>query len=162
MRDILIPSPMKEKKFTPRPGQVDFTNIRYAPVINCVLKYNDKILLVQRNKNMRLYPGYWNGISGFLDDHKSIEQKVYEELREEVGLTKKQVISIQMGTILEQEAPKYKKTWIVHPILVKVNTDKIRLDWEAQNHTWITLKEAQKLNLMPGFDETLKVVGKLK
>ena len=37
------------KKFQPKPGQVDFTNIRYAPVANCVLFNEGKILLVKRS-----------------------------------------------------------------------------------------------------------------
>ena len=65
----------KSRKFVPAPGQTDFTNIRFAPVINCVLKYKNKILLVQRSKELRLYPDYWNGISGFLDDDKSLNDK---------------------------------------------------------------------------------------
>ena len=153
---------MKEKKFVLRPGQVDFTNIRFAPVLNCVVMHRDKILLVQRNKHMRLYPGYWNGISGFLDDHKSFAQKVYEELREELGLSKKHILSIQLGRILHQDAPKYKKTWIVHPVLVTVDTDKIKLDWEAEGYTWITPSEAKKLDLLPGFEITLKEALRLK
>ena len=153
---------MSEKKFVPKPGQVDFTNVRWCPVLNCVVMYEGKILLVQRNKNMRLYPGYWNGISGFLDDHKSLEQKVCEELREELGISKKHILSIQLARILNQDAPKYKKTWIVHPVLVKVDTDKIKLDWEAQNYRWVKPSEAKKMNLMPGFDETLKEALKLR
>jgi len=153
---------MSEKKFIPKPGQADFTNIRWAPVLNCVVMFERKILLVQRNKTMRLYPNYWNGISGFLDDNKSLSQKVHEELREELGMSKKHILSIQLGKILNQEAPKYKKTWIVHPVLVQVDTDKVKLDWEAQNHTWIKPNEAKKLNLMPGFEDALKEALKMK
>ena len=75
-----------EKKFTPKPGQVDYTNIRRAPVINCVLRYGDKILLVKRSAELRLYPNYWNGISGFLDDDRSVLEKVKDEIREETGI----------------------------------------------------------------------------
>ena len=57
---------------------------------------------------------------------------------------------MRFGEIFHQEAPKYKKTWIVHPIVVKVKTDKIRLDWEAQGYKWVTPSEAKKLKLMPG------------
>lgn len=146
----------KEKKFKPRKGQTDFTNIRWAPVLNCVLKYKNTILLVQRNKDMKLYPGYWNGISGFLDDNKGLEEKVYEELKEEIGLGKKAVVSIKLGQIFDQDEPKYKKTWIVHPVLVKVNTDKVKLDWEAQNYKWMSIKEAKKLKLLPGFEKVLE------
>ena len=150
----------KESKFKPRPGQVDFTNIRWAPVVNCVLKYKDKILLVQRNKSMKLYPEYWNGISGFLDDNKSLEEKVFEELKEEVGLVEKDVLSIKPGQVFDQDAPDYNKTWIVHPVLVNVKSDQIKLDWEAQNYKWLKLSEVKKLKLLPDFDEVLKVLFK--
>lgn len=115
----------KEKVFHPRPGQVDFTNVRWAPVVNCVVKYKQKILLVERSASLRLYPGYWNGISGFLDDQKNLEEKIYEELREELGIAKKHILSIRPGQVFDQEEPKYKKTWIVHPVLVTVDTDSV-------------------------------------
>jgi ADP-ribose pyrophosphatase YjhB (NUDIX family) len=146
---------MKEKKFKPKPGQTDFTDIRWAPVINCVVQYKDKILLVQRSESLRLYPGYWNGISGFLDDNKGLEEKVYEELKEEIGMKKGDVVSIILGTIFDQEEYQYKKTWIVHPVLVTVNTDKVKLDWEAKNFKWVKREGALKMKLLPGFDEVL-------
>lgn len=143
-------------KFKPKPNQVDYTNARWAPVINCVVKYKDKILLVQRSNNLNLYPGYWNGISGFLDDNRSLEEKVKEELQEEVGIEQENIISIRLGEIFHENAPKYKKTWIVHPVLVEVAIDKIKLDWEAQNYQWVTLKEVKNFNLLPGFDRVLE------
>jgi 8-oxo-dGTP pyrophosphatase MutT (NUDIX family) len=143
-------------KFKPSPDQVDFTNVRWAPVINCVLKYQDKILVVQRSKTLNFYPGYWNGISGFLDDQKSLAEKVFEELREETGIDKEEVTRIRLGEIFDQEEPKYHKTWIVHPVLVEVKTDRIQLDWEGKNYQWLTLAETMKLELLPGFDQVLK------
>jgi isopentenyldiphosphate isomerase len=153
---------MKEKKFVPKLGQVDFTNIRWAPVLNCVVMFQDQMLLVQRSSGMRLYPGYWNGISGFLDDKKSLEQKVEEELREELGISKKHILSIKLGRIMHQDAPKYKKTWIVHPVLVKIDTDKVNIDWEAQNFKWLKPSQTKKLKLLPGFEEVIQEVLKLR
>lgn len=150
---------MKKTKFKLKPGQVDYTNTRWAPVMNCVVKYGDKILVVQRSKELNFYPGYWNGISGFLDDKRSFEQKVKDELREELGIPSKEVKKIRLGEIFHQEAPKYKKTWIVHPVLVEVSTDKIKLDWEARNYKWIKVNEAKKLKLLPGFDQVLEKVS---
>jgi 8-oxo-dGTP pyrophosphatase MutT (NUDIX family) len=77
------------KKWKPRHGQMDYSKARWAPVINCVLRYKGKILVVQRSESLNFYPGYWNGISGFLDDQKSLKEKVLEELREELGISKK-------------------------------------------------------------------------
>ena len=152
----------KEKIFTARPGQVDYTNIRWAPVVNCVvMNPKGEILVVERNKNMRLYPGRWNGISGFLDDAKSLKEKVVEELREELGIKARDIISIRPGEIFDQEAPKYKKTWIVHPVLVKVKSVGISLDWEATRYNWVTLARAKKLKLLPGFNIVLKNITKI-
>ena len=116
------------KKFKPKPGQIDFTHARWAPVINCILKFQEKILVVQRSKELNFYPGYWNGISGFLDDQRSLKEKVIDEIGEELGLPKNKIKSIKFGEIFDQEAPKYKKTWIVHPVLVEISTNKIKLD----------------------------------
>jgi isopentenyldiphosphate isomerase len=141
--------------FKPKTGQIDYTNARWAPVINCVLRFDGKILLVQRSGELNFYPSYWNGISGFLDDQKSLNQKVFEELKEELGIPRAKIKKIQLGEIFDQEEPKYKKTWIVHPVLVDVKTNKIKLDWEAKNYKWLTLSEAEKLKLLPGFDKVL-------
>lgn len=153
---------MKEPKFKPKLGQVDFTDIRWAPVINCVLKYGDKFLVVQRSKDLNLYPGYWNGISGFIDDKRSFMQKVKDEIREETGISGKNIKSIKLGEIFHQESPKYRKIWIVHPVLAEVKTEKIKLDWEAKNYKWIKISEAKKLKLLPGFSEVLKKVSKIE
>src|SRR3989338_10296573 len=130
---------MKKPKFKAKPGQIDYSKARWAPVVNCVLKYKNKILLVERSKELSFYPGYWNGISGFLDDGRSLKEKVEGELREEIGIPKSKIKSVKLGQIFDQEEPKYKKTWIVHPVLVEVKTDKVKLDWEARNYKWITL-----------------------
>jgi isopentenyldiphosphate isomerase len=152
---------MAGKKFKPKRGQTDYTNIRWAPVVNCVVRYKGKYLVVQRSKKLNFYPGYWNGISGFLDDQRSLEEKVQDELREELGIVKSKIKKIQLGEIMNQDAPKYKKTWIVHPVLVYLTTDKIKLDWEAEDYKWATMAEMKKLKLLPGFKAVLEKVSKL-
>lgn len=147
---------MPRPKFKPKPGQIDFSHARWAPVINCVLKYKNKILVVQRSAELSFYPGYWNGVSGFLDDQQSLKQKVEEELKEELGIAKSRITKIRLGEIFDQDALKYKKTWIVHPVLVEVSTDKVRLDWEARSFRWVSLQEAGRLKLLPGFDMVLE------
>ncbi len=147
---------MQEPKFIPKPGQIDFTNVRRATVINCVLRHEGKILIVQRNAGMRFYPGFWSGISGFLDDGRSVEQKAKDEIKEELGIETENIIKIHEGKVFEQDEPDYNKTWIVHPILIEVDTDKITLDWEAQGSKWINLNEVKEYNLLPGFDKVLE------
>jgi len=146
---------MAEPKFIPKPGQVDYTTVRYAPVINTVITHKGKILLVQRSADMRLYPNYWSGVSGFLDDQKSIEEKVYEELKEELGIKKTDVESLTRGAVLLQESPEYQKTWLVVPVLVKVKTSEFEINWESSRAQWFARQEIVGLKLTPGFDEVL-------
>ncbi|MFA5023542.1 MAG: NUDIX domain-containing protein [Patescibacteria group bacterium] len=146
---------MKKPIFKPKPGQVDYTKAHWAPVINCVLKYQSKILLVKRSANLKYSPGYWSGISGFLDDYRSLLEKVTLEIKEELGLSRKQIKRIRLGGIFDQEDKQYKKIWIVHFLLVEVKTDKVKIDWEAQEYKWLTLSEAKKLRLLPGFRQIL-------
>jgi len=157
---------MKRREFKLKPGQVDFTHARWAPVINSIVKFKDrfdkltagKILIVKRSKEMRLYPGKWNSIGGFLDDHKNLEEKVKEELNEELGIGAGDIISIKLGEIFDLDDPNYKKTWVIHPVLVEVKSDKVRLDWEAEEYKWVTLPEIKNFDTVFGFD---KVVDKL-
>ena len=149
------------EKFVPAEGQIDYTDIHWCPVINCVLEFKGKISIVQRNKNLNFYPSYWNGISGFLDDKKSLENKIKTEIREETQIKSKDISSIEMREIFHQKAPKYNKTWIVHPILVHVKTDKIKLDWEAQNFKWININDVKKYKLLPGFKDVINRIKRI-
>jgi len=151
---------ISKPKFTSRPGQVDFTNVRWAPVVNCVVKFQDRFLVVQRIKELNFYPGYWNGVSGFLDDQRSLQEKVEDELQEELGVPNEKINQIKLGEIFDQEEPKYNKTWIVHPVFVEVDTNKVKLDWEARSYKWVNLEEVRELNLLPGFDQVLEKLSK--
>lgn len=108
-------------------------------------------MLVQRSSGMHLYPNYWNGISGFLDDMQSIKDKVYEELREELSIKSQDISDIRIGQLLLQDAPEYQKTWLIVPVLAAIKTEELTLDWEAQKAQWFEPKEIRELNLLPGF-----------
>ncbi|KKS51562.1 MAG: NH(3)-dependent NAD(+) synthetase [Candidatus Gottesmanbacteria bacterium GW2011_GWA1_42_26] len=138
--------------------QVDYTNIHWAPVIHCIIKYNDKILLIQRAEKFD-HQFYWSGVSGFLDDQKSVQSKVKEELREEVGITSQQIKSMHLGEIFHRKAPKFKKTWIIHPVLVELHSNQIQLNLqECHDFRWVYLKNINKFRLLPGCKETLRMV----
>lgn len=145
-------------KFKPKPGQIDYSNVRWAPVINCIVMCGDEILLVKRSKSLKFYPNYWNGISGFLDDKRSLIKKIKDELREETGIKEKDIILIKVGQIFDLDQPRYKKTWIVHPVLIKVKNCKLKIDWEAEEFRWVKLNEIKKFRLIPGFDKVMDYV----
>ncbi len=154
---------MAEKIFVPKPGQTDYTGIRYCPVINCVLVHEfpddgKKFLIVKRSANLEFYPNVWNGISGFLDDAQDFDAKVREELSEELGIGPGDIISIRRGAIFHRDARDIGKTWIVHPVLVEVNTDQVVLDWEHSEARWIYTPEIHGYEVLPGFDTVVEKI----
>lgn len=146
---------MPEPTFVPKAGQTDYTNIRYAPVVNVVVAQAGKILLVQRSRDLRFYPGFWHCVAGFLDDSQSIEDKAREELREELGLTAADILGLERAQPVLVEAPEYAKTYLVVPVMARVNTAGFTLDWEASRARWVTPAQARRLKLVPGFAEVL-------
>jgi 8-oxo-dGTP pyrophosphatase MutT (NUDIX family) len=144
-----------EPVFVPRSGQIDYTRIRYAPVLNAVVVCRGKVLLLQRSCGMRSYPNYWCGISGYLDDDRSVEEKARQEMLEEAGMSADRILSMQRGIVLLQEAPDYGKSWLVVPVLVHVRDRHFRLDWESQAAGWFGMTEAMRLPLLPGFEAVI-------
>lgn len=139
--------------FVPKPGQVDYTHIRYCPVINVIPVRDGKILLVQRAADLTFYPSYWHCIAGFLDDNQSVEEKAYEELGEELGWQAKDVLKLERGQVMLTEAPEYNKTYLVVPVLASVAKKAVQLDWEASRAKWFDPSEINSLKLLPGFLE---------
>ncbi len=127
---------MPEPKFVPKPGQVDYTDIRYAPVLDVVVTRGGRVLLAKRSADRRLYPNCWATIDGFLDDDYAIEDKAMEELHEELGMHPSDVMRLKRGSVIIQEDPLLNKTWLVVPVLAEVGTDKFTLDWEASEARW--------------------------
>lgn len=70
------------------------------------------------------------------------------------------VQKITEGQIFDLDDPKYGKTWIVHPVLVKISTDKLRLNFESEDYMWISPDESAKLKLVPGFRQVLRTFFK--
>jgi ADP-ribose pyrophosphatase YjhB (NUDIX family) len=141
---------MPEPIFIPKPGQVDYTDIRYAPALDVVVTFNDQILLVKRSADRRLYPGYWATVDGFLDDNKSIEEKALEELEEEIGYKKSDVDRLVRGQPLLREDKSIGKTWLIVPVQAHVRTKKFSLNWEASEARWMNAADAFDLKLLPG------------
>lgn len=142
--------------------KVDYTNIHWAPVVNCVVSYNGKVLLVKRSDKVGFYPNYWNGISGFLDDDRTLKEKVIEELEKEIGIGLDQIESMQFGEIFHEPSLDYKKTWIVHPVLVELKTGKIKTNWEADEYKWVYLDKIDEYEILPGFKRVIKKIMNLK
>ncbi|MEK7628223.1 MAG: NUDIX domain-containing protein [Patescibacteria group bacterium] len=154
---------MTATPFTPRAGQIDFTHARVCPVVHCIVESELGLLLVQRSKNHPSYPGYWSGITGFLDDGKSVTEKALEEIGEELGYSAPAVDDIQIDRPLLLEDVSNQKTWLTVPVFVRVRHAQVVLDWEADTFAWMSYEKACGMsNLMPGTQIVLQSIHTMR
>lgn len=138
-------------------GRIDYSKSDIAPVVTVFIRYNDKVLLLKRSDRVGTYPGKWNTVTGYLDEVKTIREKVWDEIEEEIGISDEDILSYDFGESYKFKDSSANKTWIVHPVLVDLK-DKpvIKLDWEHTEYKWIRPDQIKKFDVVPRLDESLK------
>ncbi|TAL49007.1 NUDIX domain-containing protein [Patescibacteria group bacterium] len=144
------------------PQPIDYTHARSAPVLAIYVKYKDKFLIVKRSDKHLTYQGLWSCVAGFVDDEKTMEDKVEFEMEEELGLKKSDVKSIKKGETYLFVDKDLDREWIRHLFLVEITSPNIKLNWEHSEYVWIDPKDTKDYQTTPGFEKDLAGVLKLK
>jgi 8-oxo-dGTP pyrophosphatase MutT (NUDIX family) len=140
-------------------GRIDYSDSDRAPVLNCFVKFEDKILILKRSGQVRAYQGKWNSVGGYLDEFCPVEEKVREELREELGIENDLIGEIKIGEAYEMVDEEIRKTWIIFPVLAELNKEpEIRLDWEHTECRWIFPAELKNFDIIRNLDKALEKV----
>lgn len=140
-------------------GRIDYTYSKKAPVIICFVKFQDDILILKRSDKVGVYRERWNVVAGYLDEPKSIHEKALEEIEEELGVLRENVLRIILGTPYEYFDENIQKTWFIHPVLAELKLKpEIKLDWEHTDFKWIDPKEITKYDLVSNLGESLNRV----
>jgi isopentenyldiphosphate isomerase len=139
--------------------RINYSNSDTAPVITVFLRYRDRILLLKRSNKVLTYKGKWNAIAGYLDEIKSIREKVLEETKEEIGIREDNISSFFIGESYKFKDEKISKTWIIYPVVVELkNEPEIKLDWEHTEYKWIKSEELDNFDTVPHLNQSLKKV----
>lgn len=137
-------------------GRIDYTHAKRSPVINAAVFYGDELMITRRSDKLKFYPGLWNGVSGFIDEIKPIEQIVSKELEEELGIEQGQIERIVIGDLIERKSTKHDRVWMVYPILVELKEKPaIKLDWEHSAYAWIKPEELKNYETLADFEEVV-------
>lgn len=135
--DAVPEAVMRLGKILPRfpDGRVDYTHATEAPVLDVFVMYDQKLLLLKRSEQVGWLKGRWHIIAGFLDDEKTLREKILEEMLDETQITPEYVGHMHA---VEPFYDNGAKLWLVHPALVTLAKEpKIVLDWESTEYTWI-------------------------
>ncbi len=107
------------------------------------------------------YKNLWSSLAGFIDDEKPIEDKIAEEITEELGLQKTQITRIAKSEIYTFKDEKLNRDWIRNLYLVEISNPNIKLNWEHTDYRWISPDEIKDYETTPGFAEDLAKVKSL-
>jgi nicotinamide-nucleotide amidase len=139
-----------------RAAKPDIT-LRVREVVTVFLESNQRILVLRRSDKVSTYQDRWAGVSGYIES--TPDEQALIEIREETGLSSRDVTQVWKGQSLEVVDEKLKTKWIVHPYLFKVkNPDNIKIDWEHRETRWIKPDEIDTLPTVPKLKEALHAV----
>ncbi|MEI7621847.1 MAG: NUDIX domain-containing protein [Candidatus Moraniibacteriota bacterium] len=155
LEKVLLEFSEKLPKF--EDGRIDYSTSDKAPVLNCFVKFENKILLLKRSEKVHTYQGLWNFVGGYLDEFVALEEKVLEELREELGIMPDLVLEIKKGKPFEFFDEVAGKTWFIFPILAELKVQpEIKLDWEHTAFEWIEPTELKNFEVVSGLEKILE------
>lgn len=143
-------------------GRINYTDSDAAPVVDVFVKYQEKILLLKRSDKVSTYQGKWNCVSGYLDEIKPLKEKALQELKEELAIKEANILSTKIGKTYSFTDDKTRKTYIVHPILVELESKPdIKLDFEHTECRWIKPAELKNFNIVPELNKGLEAISHL-
>ena len=149
-------------------GRINYTNSAKAATINCIIRYKRKILLLKRSDKVGNYKGKWSIVAGYLDDETPIRKKALGEVREETGITEKDISTVKLLPPITIKDKLLKKIFITYISLITLKSrkrsklrcaspnevrlwrPKIKLDWEHTEFKWVKLKDVSKFDTIPG------------
>jgi len=110
---------------------------------------------------MLTYKNVWSCLAGFVDDEKSMEEKVEFEIEEELGLKKTDIKKITKGETYLFVDEELDREWIRHIYLVEITNPNIKLSWEHTEYVWINPEDLDDYETTPGFASDMNKVSKL-
>ena len=134
-----------------------------AKVVTCLLENKGEILILRRSEDVGTYRELWGGVAGFVEEGEEPYETALKEIKEEVGIGKKEILSVKKeGPVKFTDLYENKLyDWIVYPFLFHIKRrDMIQIDWEHTEFRWIKPSELKNYDTVPRFREIVsKIFG---
>jgi len=124
----------EERQSYPRGEEDDTDDVAKVVIFN----ENNEVLVLKRASHMKWNPGKWDLPGGMIKKEESAKQTVKREVKEETGLTIKNIIeagNVNQITIFEAN--------------VDSNNKEIKLDDENEDHKWVKPEEISEYDFVP-------------
>jgi 8-oxo-dGTP pyrophosphatase MutT (NUDIX family) len=130
-------------------------------VVSCILKWKNKILILQRSEEVGTYKRLWGGITGFIESDERPLMTAYKEILEEVGISEDEInLKISLEPISFTDSYNgIAYTWVVHPFVFILKFKPIiQLDWEHITYEWIDPIDIVKYDTVPMLREIVQKI----
>lgn len=111
-----------------------------------------EILILKRSNKVKTYKGLWGGVAGYVEKNEEPYDTAIKEIKEEVGLKKKDISLIkQLDPIVFTDFYEQKRyDWKIFVFLFRIRKkSKIKIDWEHSEYRWISPLEIVKYDTVP-------------
>lgn len=123
------------------------------------LRNGDRYLTLRRSDKVGQYKRVWAMVGGHLPDGVSPLAHAYAEVREETGITKRQLRHVRTARPVQLHDQELDVTWIVTPVLFETTTRRVKTDWEHTGYRWVTLRSFPYEKSYPGVKKQFRALG---
>jgi 8-oxo-dGTP diphosphatase len=116
-------------------------------VVAAVIPYKNKVLLLQRSANEKIFPNLWELPSGKRENFESSIKAIKREVKEETGLNIEIIRPINIFEYKIQKTKIIKDTTQIN-FLVKIKgKNKVKISKEHQDFAWVYKKDLFKYKI---------------
>lgn len=131
-------------------GRIDYHGSKENFVLDIWVKCGEEILLLKRSDKVRAYKGKRDCIWGYIDEEKPAEQKIREEIHEELSIPPEKIQHIHLGEIYVMHDAETDMDWIWYPVIAELDEKlEITLDYENTEYQWVKPVDIKNFDIVP-------------
>ena len=124
-----------------------FPSKRIRPVVSCLIKNANDILILKRSQLVGSFQGYWSCVSGYRETTEEPLATAFREVAEEIKIEPHLIHPANSAGpfYTEMEEIVFESHWFLFETEVK----EISLDWEHEDSAWIKPVEILQYKTVP-------------
>ncbi len=125
-------------------------------VLGAVIIKNDKVLILQRNKDEDIFPNMWELPSGKKEPLETSENSLLREVKEETGLDIKIAMPFFVFDYQIEKPEEIRDSTQINFLAKPISGHKVYLSLEHQNFIWISEDELNRHGLSAATKKVIK------
>ncbi len=116
-------------------------------VVDSVIIFNKKVLMVKRAKDAKFLPGYWEFPGGKVEFKEDLEKALYREVREECNISIQILNTLTVDQFYMNKKVSDKQFIDIFFLCETHEPEKIVLNSEHSEYKWVEFSEMNRLKV---------------